>query len=372
VASVFRRPQSKYWYAGWRGGDGKFHLRSTKQTDRSKGLAVALEWERVDKKLTNGELVEAQIRDVVNDLLDRVGESKLETPSIRSWFNDWVADKEANRSAGTAVRYKGVVDCFLDSLVSKAEKPLSVLVAQDIQKFAAERKKAGVSSATINLEVKIIRTALNRARRQGVISVNSAEAVDLPAKRSIEKGVFSEAEVAILLKQAQGTDWETVITFGYYTAARLSDCVKMQWEHMDLAGEKLTFYDGKNSKWITLPMHPKLLAHLTRLASVDVRQKFVTPRMSAFGSGGRRGLSEGFKRIVTAAGLDLQTVQGNGIRMISKRTFHSLRHSFTSALANAGVSDELRMKLTGHKSVDVHRGYTHLEMKTLREAINKL
>jgi hypothetical protein len=28
----------------------------------------------------------------------------------------------------------------------------------------------------------------------------------------------------------------------------------------------------------------------------------------------------------------------------------SIRYSFTSALANAGVSPELRMKLTGHKS----------------------
>jgi integrase len=29
-----------------------------------------------------------------------------------------------------------------------------------------------------------------------------------------------------------------------------------------------------------------------------------------------------------------QTVKGAGKRMISKRTFHALRHSFTSALAN--------------------------------------
>jgi hypothetical protein len=58
------------------------------------------------------------------------------------------------------------------------------------------------------------------------------------------------------------------------------------------------------------------------------------------------------------------------------REFHRLavspHHSFTSALANAGVSPELRMKLTGHKSAEVHRGYTHLELDTLKEAIRKL
>ena len=47
------------------------------------------------------------------------------------------------------------------------------------------------------------------------------------------------------------------------------------------------------------------------------------------------------------------------------------RHSFTSALANAGVSPELRMKLTGHKSAEIHRGYTHLEMDTLKDALHR-
>ena len=83
-------------------------------------------------------------------------------------------------------------------------------------------------------------------------------------------------------------------------------------------------------------------------------------------------LSEGFKRIVVNAGLDLQTVKGTGVRSVSKRTFHALRHSFTSALANAGVSPELRMKLTGHKLAEIHRGYTHLELETLKDAIKKL
>jgi integrase len=50
----------------------------------------------------------------------------------------------------------------------------------------------------------------------------------------------------------------------------------------------------------------------------------------------------------------------------------SIRRSFTSALANAGVSPELRMKVTGHKSAEIHRGYTHLEPETLKDAIKKL
>ena len=32
------------------------------------------------------------------------------------------------------------------------------------------------------------------------------------------------------------------------------------------------------------------------------------------------------------------------------------------------VSPELRMKLTGHKSAEIHRGYTHLELVKLKAA----
>jgi integrase len=55
-------------------------------------------------------------------------------------------------------------------------------------------------------------------------------------------------------------------------------------------------------------------------------------------------LSESFKRIVIKAGIDPMVVAGKGTRKFTKRTFHSLRHSFNSLLANVGVAEEIRMK----------------------------
>ena len=118
-----------------------------------------------------------------------------------------------------------------------------------------------------------------------------------------------------------------------------------------------------------IPLHPHLESHLVSLASQDEPAEYIMPGMAAKGPGGRHGLSEGFKRIMRRAGLDLQTVKGGGKRNISRRTFHSLRHSFTSELANAGVPEEQRMKLTGHSSKAVHQGYTHHEFETLRNAL---
>jgi site-specific recombinase XerD len=59
-------------------------------------------------------------------------------------------------------------------------------------------------------------------------------------------------------------------------------------------------------------------------------------------------------------------------RKVFALSFHSLRHSFTSILANAGVPEELQMALTGHKERSVHQRYTHQELQRLAEAIGTL
>ena len=66
-----------------------------------------------------------------------------------------------------------------------------------------------------------------------------------------------------------------------------------------------------------------------------------------------------------------QEKTGDGRRVYSLG-FHSLRHSFNSALANAGVSQELRQRLIGQASEEVNTRYTHLDYKTFRSAISKL
>lgn len=38
----------------------------------------------------------------------------------------------------------------------------------------------------------------------------------------------------------------------------------------------------------------------------------------------------------------------------------------------AAATPELRFRLTGHKFVAVHKGYTHLELATLKQAIRRL
>ena len=48
------------------------------------------------------------------------------------------------------------------------------------------------------------------------------------------------------------------------------------------------------------------------------------------------------------------------------------RHTATSLLKNAGVSDVVAREIIGHGSVVVSRHYTHIETDTLRSALDRL
>jgi integrase len=177
--------------------------------------------------------------------------------------------------------------------------------------------------------------------------------------------------VKLLVEAAEG-EWKLLIPLAYYTAARLGDCCRMQWDGVDLAKAELTYTQSKTGKKVIVPLHPDLLARLNERAGTDKPEVFILPQLASQRVSGRRGLSESFKKIMRKAGLDLQTVKGTGKRMFSKRTFHSLRHTANSEMANKGVSVEVRMGVTGHKSTREHQKYTHLEMDTRRAAVDTI
>lgn len=372
MASIHRRPESKYYHAAYFGPDGHRILRSTKQTDRQAALAVALEYERASKLARRGELVETQAREVLRDIMRRadIGET-IQTASIKAHFDTWLASKGTRKANATWKRYGMAVDAFLESLGNRANKPLTSLSAGDVQRFLDSRTAEELAPTTVNMDVTIIRTALNAARRQGLIPTNPAEAVELPQADSMERGTFTPAEVKLLVDTAEG-EWKLLIQFGYFTGARLMDCSRMQWDGVDLAGETLSYVQTKTGKKVTLPLHPDVLAALNKLAGTDKPEIFVLPKLASQRGSGSCGLSQTFKKLMRKAGVDCQSIQGGGKRMISRRTFHALRHSFTSALANQNVASELRMKLTGHSTEGEHRKYTHHEMENLRAAVQKI
>jgi integrase len=63
--------------------------------------------------------------------------------------------------------------------------------------------------------------------------------------------------------------------------------------------------------------------------------------------------------------------KGRG-RQVRTKSFHSLRHTFVSRLANADVSADVRKALAGHDTDEAHARYTHLAFTKQTEALAKL
>ena len=268
------------------------------------------------------------------------------------------------------LRYEKTVSCFLESLGKKSESPLCSLTATDVQKFVTMRLKSGCAPSTVQVDGKALRGALNRAKREGLILSNPAEAVELPKRNSVTKAVFSAGEVEAIMQHAKG-EWQAVTMVGFYTGARLSECCRVAWEDIDMSMGLLSFPKTKQGRVHSVPLHPNLKSFLESLKIPD-GGGYLSPKLEGVKTTGQRGLSESFKRIMRAAGVDDGMVEGSGKRRVSKRSFHSLRHTFNSILANAGVPQEVRMKLVGHTTASVNSGYTHHEVEMLGEAMKKL
>ena len=146
----------------------------------------------------------------------------------------------------------------------------------------------------------------------------------------------------------------------------------MRWDNIDLAKRQITYLSTKNKKELFVPLHPVLHDYFQSLETKNTKETYITPSLAGKSTSGKSGLSGAFTRLMATAGIDPELVDGKGKRKFSAKTFHSLRHSFNSMLANSGVSQETRMKLIGHASEQINDQYTHIQMETLRRDIENL
>ena len=188
------------------------------------------------------------------------------------------------------------------------------------------------------------------ARKLGYIPVNPVAAVDPlrdRAGKAAGREPFILEEIARLVQTAQG-DWRGAILLGATSGLRLGDVVNLRWESVDLDANLLRIATEKTGTTVVLPIHPDFAQWLVGRPR-GIGKAPVFPDLAGKRIGGCRGLSAQFREIVEKAGITGRVVtrEGKG-RATNSKTFHGLRHTFISQLANAGVSSDIRQKLAGH------------------------
>lgn len=395
MASLFKRPGSPYWQAAYYDTEGQRFYRSTKKRKKVDALVAAAKFENsarlttsqdevrarqimgvleeASQKAVRGGLDQGAGREFLNRMMEISTGEILHAESVEEWFNGWLADKKGSKAHGTYLKYEGIVRTFLASLSKqKCASPLGALAVADFRKFRDGLIKGGRTAGTANGVIKILRAPLNSARRQGLISHNPAEGVEMLAAEIHEKECFTPKQVNALVNAADG-DWKGLILAGFYTGARLGDLSQLSWESVHLKRGAISFTQGKTQQAIEIPIHPEFEKWLKEQAKPKKPKfGFVFPDLQGAGSRGRNGLSSQFGRLMKKAKIKTKVVEAKGKsgRSRSSLSFHSLRHSFNSAMANAGVTQEIRQRLTGHASKAINDQYTHAELETLRRAVD--
>jgi integrase len=182
--------------------------------------------------------------------------------------------------------------------------------------------------------------------------------------------VFTPEQVAALLKTAEG-DWRGLILLAFYSGQRLLDCANLRWRDVDLLSDIKTihFQVRKTGAEIVTVIHQSLENYLLSLSAPETDDACLFPSLAERSAS---SLSKQFGELMELANIERGVIRERttyGGRSVSALSFHSLRHSFSSILANAGVSEERRMALTGHTTRDMHQRYTHHELERLRDAI---
>jgi integrase len=377
MASIHRDPRGKspYWYCAYTLPNGRRVFRSTKQRDRKKAFDICRTLEKAGEKARSGELSEIQVRKMLDEILESVGQEAVQVQSVRSFFEDWLSGKKPNVSHNTFTRYQKVAGKFLLGLGERAERSIANVGPRDIGAYRDRRRGEGTAIGSLLQELKPLKAIFASARRQLLILHNPADLIEKPVSKSTSRKIFTHQEVRALL-EVSPEEWKTLILCGYYVGGRLMDMVTLPWEAVDLESGTIVYRQsktvraGKTGRIVEVPIHPDLEARLLALAG-DNPHGYLCPTLSQVSPDGRSGLSNQFSRLMAKVGIDPQRVKV-GKHFFSRKSFHSLRSSFTSALANAGVASEVRMKLTGHRTAAVHQRYTHLELEPLRRAIGQL
>ncbi len=438
MASLIKRENSPFWIAAFDvampDGSVRRLKKSTKKRKRSEAMAEAIRLEDLERKrhhaeaggadkayavlaeaaeaAAKGGLSEGRARELLARITEASTGEKLRFYTVRSWADDYLAMKTSRGKPATITRYRSHIEAFLKWLGDKADGRLEGITKTDARTFRDQIRMGwpkipkktkdapppARTAKTTNHYAADVAAMFRAAVREGLLLASPFSALEkLPEDDSVQRDVFTVAEVAKLveaagdpawqdalfprsrsdheLRAAKCRDWQGIILVGFYVGARLGDCARLKWSDVDLERKTLTFIPAKTERKrrkLEVPLHPRLLSFLD--ARAGDRDGPLFPTQHASKARGNQGLSAQFVEIMKHAEIDRREVRaaGAGRRAQFARSFHSLRHSLTSSLANLDVNEEIRRRIVGHDSPEVHAKYTHTERETLARALEKL
>jgi len=262
------------------------------------------------------------------------------------------------------VRYPAKVDSCVHLLRHLGSKPVGGVATDTLETYRGKRELEGAASGTIDLEVGVLRSMYRKAWKSRKIHADSMPGEFPMANEHSPRRPVTEDEYRKLVENAS-QDFGDVVLCGYESAMRSSEICKVtasqiQLDVKHISGQTidcidLGIFDTKNKTRRTVPVSATLKEVLKR------RLEGLKPDDPVFTRDGLPFtnviIANRFKRLCIKAGLPqgdkLKNAKGERIGLV----FHSLRYTRTTLWIEAGFSDEIVRRATGHKSLEAFRRY---------------
>ncbi|MBA3824180.1 MAG: site-specific integrase [Ktedonobacterales bacterium] len=312
------------------------------------------------------EQLTAALRDQQQGIAIPVGKQTVEQ-YLHQWLEEFAKPSIRHN---TYISYASIVRLHLVPEIGRHQ--LAKLKPQDIQGMLNRKLESGLSPRMVQLILVVLRIALAKAQRWGLVAQNVAKLVDSP-RVSRYKAQFLEPEDARRLLQAvQGDRLSALFTVALALGLRKGEALGLRWKDIDFKRKQLTvesnlqfikgefvFTDTKSDQGRrTIPLPEVALQSLQehRIKQDKERQQagenwqennlvFSTSHGTPYSA---RNVSRSFYRLLDKAGL-------------SHMRFHDLRHTCGSLLIAQGVHPRVVMEVLGHSQISVTMNlYAHI------------
>jgi len=235
--------------------------------------------------------------------------------------------------------------------------------------YRDKRLKEGKSNNTVRLELALLGHLYTTAIKEWRIGieVNPVHNVRKPSGGSGRNRRLMDNEEERLLTACDEYSnpilgW--VVRIALYTAMRSGEIFSLTEANVDLAKKVVIIHDTKNKDSRTIPLINKAQAVFEDVLKNAMRSPDTD--LLFYGEPSRKdGVRRGYA-IEKCWRQALERAEIEGFR------FHDLRHEATSRFVEAGLSDQQVASITGHKSMQMLRRYTHLRNEDLVNLISNI
>jgi integrase len=164
---------------------------------------------------------------------------------LRDYLEQWLADYAKPKvKESTYLRYAQLIRTHL--IPGLGHLVLARMAPKAIEAFYGTL--TGISSTTAHHVAALLRQALKRAIRWGLIDRNPTDLVDSPKRREWIPTLWTADQAATFFAGAKGTTFELLYLLLVGTGLRLGEALRLTWQDIDFKSGYLTVQHGKTPK----------------------------------------------------------------------------------------------------------------------------